>query len=95
MQYHTPASTRKLADGFAEAIGWTVSTYDGHVEFLIRSVDELYNAVQDPEYPAKIGPDEQRFLDPKNSMVTVGWEEVYVIDGKVVNINSDGSSAYA
>jgi hypothetical protein len=51
--------------------------------------------VQDPEYPVKVGPDEQKFLDPSTSMVTVGWEEAYVLDGKVVNFTEDGRSAYA
>jgi len=72
-----------------------MSTYDGHVEFLVRSVQDLYDAVQDPDYPAKVGPDEKYFLDPSTSMVTVGWEEVYVLDGKVVNITEDGRSTYA
>ena len=60
----------------------------------MRSIEDLYKAVQDPEYPEKVAPDEQYLLDPSNSTVTVGWEEVYVLDGKVVNINEDGISAY-
>lgn len=60
----------------------------------MRSIEDLYSAVQDPEYPEKIAPDEQYLLDPSTSTVTVGWEEVYVLDGKVVNINKDGTSTY-
>ena len=72
-----------------------MSTYDGHVEFIVRSLEDLGRAVQDPEYPEKVAPDEQYLLDPSTSVVTVGWEEVYVLDGKVVNITKDGTSAYA
>ena len=95
LQYHTPAVTRQLAAGFAEAMGWKMSDYDGHVEFLVRSVDDLYKAVQDPDYPEKVAPDEKYLLDPSTSAVTVGWEEVYVLDGNIVNIMANGASAYA
>ncbi|KAH7364090.1 EthD domain-containing protein [Rhexocercosporidium sp. MPI-PUGE-AT-0058] len=93
-QYHTPKSTRDLAAGVAKEFGWTVSDYDGNVEFLVRSVEDLKKAVEDPEYPEKVLPDEQRFMDQSNSVVTVGWEEVYVKDGKVVNIDQSGGSVY-
>jgi len=36
-----------------------------------------------------VAPDEKFLLDPSTSMVTVGWEEVYVLNGKVVNIVED------
>ncbi|KAG9240342.1 EthD domain-containing protein [Calycina marina] len=90
-QYHTPKATRDLAVGFADQIGWKLSTYDGHVEFIVRSVDDLSKAVQDPEYPEKIAPDEQYLLDPSTSMVTVGWEEVYILDGKLVSQGGAGT----
>jgi predicted translin family RNA/ssDNA-binding protein len=57
-------------------------------------VEDLYRAVQDPEYPEKVKPDERHLLDPSTSIVTVGWEEVYILDGKVVNISQDGKSLY-
>jgi hypothetical protein len=60
----------------------------------VRSVEDLYRAVQDPEYPEKVKPDEQYLLDPSTSTVTVGWEEVYILDGKVVNISESGKSLY-
>jgi hypothetical protein len=64
------------------------------VKILVRSMDDLMKATQDPEYPEKIGQDEQKFLDQARSMVTVGWEEVYVLDGKIVNFDSNGHSLY-
>ncbi|KAH9215403.1 EthD domain-containing protein [Leptodontidium sp. 2 PMI_412] len=94
-QHHIPKSTRDLAAGVAKEFGWTLSDYDGHVEFMLRSVEDLKKAVEDPEYPEKVLPDEQRFMDQSNSLVTVGWEEVYVKDGKVVNIDRNGNSVYS
>ena len=94
LQYHTPKSTRDLAAGVAKEFGWTLADYDGHVEFMVRSIEDLKKAVEDPEYPERVLPDEQRFLDQSSSVVTLGWEEVYVEDGKVVNIDRDGNSIY-
>jgi len=61
----------------------------------VKSLEDLQNAVQDPEYPERIAPDEKLLFDASTSVVTIGWEEVYVLDGKVVNILEDGSSAFA
>ena len=36
-----PKVTRDLAVGFAEQVGWKVPTYEGHVEFIARSVEDL------------------------------------------------------
>jgi hypothetical protein len=52
-------STRSLAFGFAESLGWQIAPYDGHVEFVVQSMDDLYKAVQDPDYPARVG---KRFM---------------------------------
>lgn len=94
LQYHTPKSTRYLAASVAKDFVWTLADYYGHVDFMLSSVEDLKNAVEDPEYPEKVLPDEQMFMDQSNSVVTVGWEEVYVKDGKVTNIDRDGNSIY-
>lgn len=72
-----------------------MATHDGHVEILLKDIEDLETAVQDPDYPARVGPDEAKFLDQKRSVVTVGWEEVYLRDGKVVNIDAEGRSVFA
>jgi hypothetical protein len=71
-----------------------MSSYDGHVEIVVRSMDDLMRALNDPLYPDQVGPNEERFLDQSRSVVTVGWEEVFVKDGEVVNTGSEGSSAF-
>jgi len=57
-------------------------------------MEDLERAVQDPEYPDKVGPDEAKFLDQRKSTVTVGWEEVYLKDGKAINIDEQGNSLF-
>lgn len=44
-QYHTPSSLRAQIAEYAVLI----SLYDGHVELLLHSVEDLEKAVQDPE----------------------------------------------
>ncbi|KAM0259619.1 hypothetical protein ACHAQJ_003198 [Trichoderma viride] len=93
-QYHTPPETRNLAAGLLEYAGATLAPFDGYVEFMVRSPEDLFKATQDPEYPVKMQPDEEFMFEHGKMQVTVGWVEVYVQDGKVVNI-VDGKSAFA
>ncbi|KAG9234192.1 EthD domain-containing protein [Amylocarpus encephaloides] len=83
IQYHTPSSVKSQMETMAEKTGWEISDYDGHVEIYCRSVEELERAVKDEFYRETVHPDET-FLDQKRSTVTLGWEEKYVVDGKVV-----------
>ena len=36
-------------------------------------------------------PDELKFADPANSQIIIGWEEVYVQDGKIVDLQPGGN----
>lgn len=46
----------------------------------------LERARQDPYYRETVAPDEEKVFDMSRSQTTVGWEEVYVMDGKVVDV---------
>jgi hypothetical protein len=48
--------------------------------------------VMDPDFQALIAGDDE-VVDPERATVTAGWEEVYVEDGNIVNIE-DGKSLY-
>jgi hypothetical protein len=48
--------------------------------------------VTDPDFPSLIAGDDA-IIDVHNATVTAGWEEVYVEDGKIVNIEY-GNSLY-
>lgn len=60
----------------------------------MRSVDDLLKATADPEYPVKMRPDEEYMFEYGKMQVTVGWVEVYIQEGRVVNI-VDGKSVFA
>lgn len=85
MQYHTPKDIRDLSsEVWGELGGSNQLDYDGHVELLVPDVQCLKNALADPYYQNTVLGDESKFLDPPNCARTVGWEEVYVLDGKCV-----------
>lgn len=69
-----------------------LDTHDGTAEFLIRESDfELFGkAREDPYYLDVVQKDEAKFFDMEKTVVTAGWEEVYVEDGEVVNVADVG-----
>ncbi|KAH8811069.1 EthD domain-containing protein [Xylogone sp. PMI_703] len=93
-QYHTPPEIKQLAAGIADYAGAKLAEFDAHVEFMVHSVDDLLNALQDPEYPLKMQPDEGYMFERGSMVITLGYVETYVQDGKVVNI-VDGKSTFA
>lgn len=48
-------------------------------------------ALADKYYADVVAPDEAYFADMGRSKVVVGWEEVYVLDGRVVNTAEKGA----
>lgn len=72
---------------------WELSPYDGHAEFLIRSMDDISKAMQDPYFEKMVKPDEEMFSDPDGVVVMVGYEEVVIEDGKVVVSGSNKPKA--
>lgn len=83
-QYHTPSSVRQHAISIFGLPDFAVATYDGFVELLMRDLEDFKRAQQDPFYIEKVAPDEAKMADPTKTQVIVGWEECYVLDGKVL-----------
>ena len=50
--------------------------------------------VMDPDFQALVGADNE-MQDGERGTVDMGWEEVYVEDGRVVNVGEGGESEYA
>lgn len=64
-----------------------IADYDGFVELLMPDLSCYEKMIQDPYYKDVMVPDEMEFADWSSSKITIGWEEVYVQDGKVVNLD--------
>lgn len=90
LQYHTPSSVRQHASstlGLPEAL---IATYDGFVEVLMRNLEDFTRMHQDPFYIEKVAPDEAKMIDEAKTQMIFGWEECYVLDGKVIDSGEAG-----
>jgi hypothetical protein len=53
-------------------------------EFLMPDTSCFYKARHDPYYEEVIAPDEEKLFEWSTAQWSVGWEEVYIQDGKIV-----------
>ena len=60
--------------------------YDGIAEFVMPEIKCFEQARADPFYKEKVAPDEQRFFDWSDAKWTVGWEQVYIKNGAIVDM---------
>ena len=59
--------------------------FDGHAEIVVPNEDCLKALVDDPYYKEVVEKDEFKLLDKASVTRTVGYEEVWVKDGEVVD----------
>ncbi|EXJ73747.1 uncharacterized protein A1O5_03509 [Cladophialophora psammophila CBS 110553] len=86
-QYHTPSKLVSSAlAGFPVLKNAKKLDFDGVGEFLMPDVSCFQRAREDPYYTEVIAPDEDKLFDWGSVEWTVGWEEVYIKDGKVVDL---------
>lgn len=72
--------------------GWVIDDHDVTVEFYFKSLADLAKLSEDLEWQA-IQQEEEPYIDRRNTVVSLGWVERYVENGKVVN-QHDGKSTY-
>jgi hypothetical protein len=61
-----------------------VTPYDGVAEFLVKDVGDIIRSRDDPVFLKEIRDDELNFFDVPGMAWTIGWEEVYVENNKIV-----------
>ncbi|OAL38568.1 hypothetical protein AYO20_02218 [Fonsecaea nubica] len=86
-QYHTSSAVQQSTmAAWPELTALDVTPYDGVAEFLVRdNVEGIKRSRDDPFFVEKVRPDEEKFFDVKGMAWTIGWEEVYVLDGRIVS----------
>jgi hypothetical protein len=76
---------------------WNLDTHDVTVEFYCRDLAQVLKVIADPDFQA-LRADEEPWIDDHKRRggagASVAWVEVYVEDGKVVNIDEDGKPEY-
>lgn len=71
---------------------FTISDHHVQVEYYMRDMETVYKVSQDPDFQA-LHAEEGPFVSRLHVVASVGWVEVYVEDGKVVNVR-DGKPTY-
>ncbi|KAB8276137.1 hypothetical protein BDV30DRAFT_235974 [Aspergillus minisclerotigenes] len=87
-QVYTPSITRKLiTDKIPWAVrpGWSIDDHDVSISVYVPSPETLQAIVTDPEFQSLIA-GEDEILDQTRAHVTAGWEEVFIEDGKTVDV---------
>jgi hypothetical protein len=89
LQYHTPNSTKKLIIEkvpWAIRPGWEIDDYDIQVSAWVRNTETMQAIVMDPDFQALVA-GEDEICDQVRAKITAGWEEVFVEDGKIVDVD--------
>lgn len=58
--------------------------FDGHAEVVVPNIDVLKKLVEDNFFTEFAKPDEEALVDMSSVMRTIGYEEIYVENGKAV-----------
>lgn len=61
-----------------------VAPYDAFVQIVFRDVRDYINVKDDPHYQNVVNPDHVNFADHSNTLMSAGWYERHVADGKLV-----------
>ncbi|GKZ30057.1 hypothetical protein AbraIFM66950_007578 [Aspergillus brasiliensis] len=62
-----------------------LATFDGHAEILLENWDILGRLRADPYYVEVVEPSEVKLIDKSSVVRRVGYEEVWVAEGKAVD----------
>ena len=81
-QYHTPSELYTQALGI-HGDPHTLN-FDGHAELIFPNIDVLKKLVEGSFFEEFAKLDEEPLVDMNSVMRTVGYEEVYVENGKAV-----------
>jgi hypothetical protein len=80
-QYHMPSKLRHQTSSKSSVfLAATQGNYDVPAECF-----DFWDRVEaDPYYEEVVAKDEAHFFNAERSIMTVGWNEVYIDDGKIV-----------
>lgn len=62
----------------------TKQPYDGVAEFIVPDIESFNKTRVDDFFAETIRPDEENFFEVYDAGWFIGWEEVYLKDGEIV-----------
>ena len=75
---------QSAVDAWPELKSLSATPYDGVAEFIVWDMMDIKQSRDDPVFLERIKADEEKFFDVRAAACTIGWEEVYVADNKLV-----------
>ncbi|KAG6027023.1 hypothetical protein E4U41_001083 [Claviceps citrina] len=84
-QIHNQTATRALMTQLFDPHMCRLADFDCFSQVVFESIDDYKRMKQDPWYKTHLMNDHEVFADTKKSMMTIGWIEEFVRDGKVVD----------
>ncbi|KAE8160931.1 hypothetical protein BDV40DRAFT_313403 [Aspergillus tamarii] len=85
---YTPSITKKLiTDKLPWVVrpGWSIDDHDVSISIYVPNPETLQAIITDPEFQSLVA-GEDDILDQARARVTAGWEEVFIEDGKIVDM---------
>lgn len=72
--------------------GFVIDDHDIQISVWVRTTEQMFAILTDPDFQ-QLTAEEMHLVDMERATVVAGWEEVYVEDGKIVNVE-EGKSLY-
>ena len=83
-QHNTSECMKEIDTLFPNLPGVNHSPYDAIVTIVFRDAQDYINVKNDPHFRSVVNPDHVNFADGANTMMSYGWFEKHVADGKLV-----------
>ncbi|KAL9598508.1 MAG: hypothetical protein Q9179_003885 [Wetmoreana sp. 5 TL-2023] len=84
MQHNTSPMMEDLDKLFPNLPLVNRAPYDAFVQIIFKDVQDYIKVKDDPHYRTVVNPDHANFADGPNTMMSFGWFERHVADGKLV-----------
>lgn len=98
MQLFSLKPARDQVQKLNERLGgrWVVDDHDVLVEFYVRDLEAMEGVINDPDFQ-KLQAEEAPWIDAERNPIgaSFGWVEVYLDQGKVVNVTKDQKPSYS
>ena len=83
-QHNTSDCMKDIAKLFPNLKSVNHSQFDAFVTIVFRNVQDYIDVKNDPHYMGVVNPDHANFADGPSTMMSFGWFERHVADGKLV-----------
>lgn len=92
---YTPPITKSLITEklpWALRPGWKLDDHDVSISMYVPNPETLQAIIADPEFQSLVA-GEDHILDQERATVTAGWEEVFLDEGKIVDVERESWEA--